>query len=536
MGAVPPPTSLADRYDAVIVGSGPNGLVAANLLADEGWRVVVLEAMSTTGGAVRSSELIESGFVNDHCSAFYPLAAASPVLARLDLGDHGLRWRHAPAVLAHPTLEGDGPELSRDLDVTAASLDADHPGDGDAWRSLHRRWDDLEPALLDLLFTPFPPVRGGAGLMRRLRPHDLVRFARFALLPVRRLGEEEFGGVAGRRLLAGAALHTDLGPEVNLSGFMGWLMCGLGQTYGFPVPEGGASALSGALVARLLAVGGEVHCDAPVRTVTVTSGRAVGVELADGTRVVAERAVLADVNAPLLYRRLVAAGDLPGSLLADLDRFQWDDATFKVDWTLDGPIPWRSAPARRAGTVHVAESVDELTVTSSELARHLVPAKPFLLVGQQSMTDATRAPAGKETAWAYTHVPRDVRGDAAGVLRGDWGPEDVERFAERIEDRIEALAPGFRDLVRGRHVMAPADLEADNPNLDTGSINGGTAALHQQLVFRPVPGSGRPSTPIKGLFLASGSAHPGGGVHGAAGSNAARAALSQDRRRRLARR
>ena len=197
MGPVPSPTTLADRYDAVVVGSGPNGLVAANLLADEGWRVVVLEAMPTPGGAVRSSELIESGFVNDHCSAFYPLAAASPVSRRLDLGAHGLRWRHAPSVLAHPTLEGDGPELSRSLDVTAASLDADHPGDGDAWRSLHRRWDDLEPALFRLLFTPFPPVRGGAGLLRRLPPRDLVRFARFALLPVRRLGEEEFGGRGG---------------------------------------------------------------------------------------------------------------------------------------------------------------------------------------------------------------------------------------------------------------------------------------------------------------------------------------------------
>lgn len=527
------PPSLTDRYEAVIIGSGPNGLVGANVLADAGWRVVVLEALHRPGGAVRSSELIESGYVNDHCSAFYPLAAASPAIRALGLHRYGLRWLHAPSVLAHPTTADPGPELSRDIDVTAASLDDEHPGDGDAWRRLHARWTGLEPALLAALFSPFPPLRGALGLLRRLRPHDLAAFARFSLLPVRRLGEEEFDGVYGPRLLTGAALHTDLAPEMNLSGFMGWLLCALGQSHGYPVPAGGASALTDALVARLREHGGEVVCDTPVARVLVRSCRAAGVELADGTLVHADRAVLADVNAPLLYRRLVAAGDLPARLLEDLDRFDWDHATFKVDWTLDGPIPWRSAPARRAGTVHVAEGVDELTVTASELARGLVPTDPFLLVGQQSMTDPSRAPAGKDTGWAYTHVPRRTRGDAAGVLDGDWSASDVERFASRIEDRIEALAPGFRDLIRGRHVMAPADLEADNPNLDTGSINGGTAALHQQLVFRPVPGLGRPSTPIAGLFLASGSAHPGGGVHGAAGANAARAALSQHRRRRL---
>ncbi|MCU1499847.1 MAG: crtI [Acidimicrobiales bacterium] len=515
--------------DAIVIGAGPNGLVAANHLADHGWRVVVLEASSTPGGAVRSAELIEPGYVHDLCSAFYPLAARSRALLDLSLEDHGLRWLHAPTVLAHPAADGSCPVLSRDLDVTAASLDADRVGDGDAWRRLYRRWIDLEPDLLDTFLSPMPPVRGSARLVRRLGVRELARFARFALLPVRRLGEEEFAGESARRLLAGAALHADMAPEAALSGFLGWLLCSLGQGDGFPVPEGGAQSVTAALVRRLEGLGGAVVCDAPVGRVVVEGGRARGVELVDGSPVVARRAVLADVNAPMLYRRLVAAEHLPSSVLADVDRFHWDDGTFKVDWTLDGPIPWSAEPARRAGTVHITEGVDALTVSTSELARGLVPADPFLLVGQQSMTDPTRQPAGRETAWAYTHVPRHVRGDAGGEVVGDWGPSDVARFTERIEARIEALAPGFGALVRGRHVLSPTAFEEENPNLDHGAINGGTAQLHQQLVFRPTPGSGRATTPVKGLFLASASAHPGGGLHGAPGRNAARAAVAADR-------
>lgn len=522
-----------DRVDAVVVGAGPNGLVAANVLADHGWSVVVLEATSAPGGAVRSSELIEPGYVADHCSAFYPLAAGSRALTDLRLGDHGLRWVHAPQVLAHPHADGSCPVLSRDLDTTASSLDELGPGDGDAWRALYQRWVDLEPHLLDTFLAPLPPVRSAAQLAARIGPRELARFARFCLLPVRRMGEEEFVGDGARRLLAGAALHADMAPEATLSGFLGWLLSSLGQGVGFPVPEGGAQSVTTALVRRLEARGGRVVCDSPVRRIVVEQGRAVGVELADGSPVRAGRAVVADVNAPMLYLDLVGAGHLSSAVVDDVGRFHWDDATFKVDWTLDGPIPWLAEPARTAGTVHVTEGVDALTVSASELARGLVPADPFLLVGQQSMTDATRQPAGKETAWAYTHVPRRVRGDAGGELVGDWGSDDVARFAARVEARIEALAPGFGSLVRGRHVQSPLGFEADNPNAPLGAISGGTAQLHQQLVFRPIPGLGRAETPIRGLFLGSSSAHPGGGLHGAAGRNAARAAIAAARRRSL---
>lgn len=384
-----------DAADAVIIGAGHNGLVAANNLADRGWSVVVLETSPAPGGAVRSSELVEPGFVADHCSAFYPLAAGSRALQDLDLEAEGLRWLHAPAVLAHPNADGSCPVLSRDLDTTAASVDALGPGDGDAWRRLYQRWVDLEPHLLDTFLSPMPPVR--------------------------RLGEEEFVGDGARRLIAGAALHADMGPEASLSGFLGWLLCSLGQGVGFPVPEGGAQSVTDALVRRLEAAGGRLVCDAPVARVVIEQGRAVGVELADGTPVRARRAVVADVNAPMLYLDLVGEDRLPPAVIADTKRFHWDDATFKVDWTLDGPIPWSAPEARTAGTVHVTEGVDALTTSAAELARGLVPADPFLPVGQQSMTDPTRQPAGKETAWAYTHVPREVRGDAGGEIAGDWG-------------------------------------------------------------------------------------------------------------------
>lgn len=517
--------------DAIVIGAGPNGLVAANLLADDGWSVLVLEAADEPGGSVRSAQLIEPGYLNDICSAFYPLATEGSPIDRLRLGDHGLRWLHAPLVLAHPSSDGTCPIISRDLDETAASLDALCAGDGGSWRDLVQRWDDLQPHLSHLIYRPFPPVSAAAGLLRHLAPRDLARFGRFLMLPARRMGDEEFDGPAARRLLAGCALHADLTPESTLSGFFGWLMCCLGQINGFPVPAGGAGAVTGALVARLEAGGGEVRCGAAVDRVEVERGRAVGVRLADGGTARAGRAVLADVNAPMLYTRLVQAGDLPDSVLGDIERFHWDDATFKVDWTLDGPIPWSSPEARRAGTVHVAEDTDALTVVASELARGLLPERPFLLIGQQSMTDPSRQPDGRETAWAYTHVPRSVRGDAAGELGAGWSTDDVEGFTDRIEGEIEALAPGFTRLIRGRHVLTPERFEAENPNLSSGAINGGTAQLHQQLVFRPVPGLGRATTPITGLYLASSSAHPGGGLHGAPGANAARCAIWQHRTR-----
>lgn len=521
------------NVDAVVIGSGPNGLVAANLLVDAGWDVVVLEAQAEPGGTVRTGEITIPGFRHDLFSAFYPLSVASPVLQRMGLEDFGLRWRRAPYALAHPTsADGRCAVIAPERSVTGQSLDEYAAGDSQGWEQFMAPWDSYGRTVVDALLSPFPPIRAGTRLAGRLKVHGLLELARMGLTPARRLAEEYFSGEGGALLLAGNALHTDLSPESAGSGMFGWLMCALAQNVGFPVPEGGAGSLSGSLVRRLESAGGQLQCGRTVGQVVVRDGRAVGVRTEDGEEVRVRRAVLADVAAPKLYSTLLSEVGLPEALQEDLRRFQWDAGTVKVDWALSAPIPWSAPDARKAGTVHVADSVNELTRWAADLATHTLPSRPFLLVGQQSMTDATRQPVGAETAWAYTHVPRRIDRDAGGEISGRWDEDDEAAITDRIERRLEDLAPGFRDSIIGRHVFTPRTLEAADANLDGGAINGGTSQLHQQLVFRPLPGLGRPGTFIDGLFLASASAHPGGGVHGACGSNAAHAALAADRARR----
>lgn len=512
--------------DAVVIGSGPNGLVAANLLADAGWNVEVLETQSRPGGAVRSDRGVAPDYVSDMFSAFYPLAAASPVIRALDLHTEGLRWSHAPSVLAHPLPDGRCAVLERSTDETAKGLELFAAGDGAAWSRMCGTWDRISAPLLDALFSPFPPLKAGAAVAKRLRGPAGLPLLRSLVLPARRLGEEEFRGEAGRLLLAGNALHADLAPEASGSGGFGWLLCMLGQRYGFPVPIGGAGSLSAALVRRLERRGGTVRCGQPVREVVVRGGRAVGVRTASGEAIPVRRGVLADVSAPDLYGNLVDEQHLPDRLLDSMRRFQWDFSTFKVDWALSGPIPWRAGAAAGAGTVHLADGVDDMTRFAAQLAARQVPDRPFTLLGQMTTADASRSPRGTESAWAYTHVPQTVVGDAGDDgIAGVWDEREQEAMADRMERHVERYAPGFRSLVRARRILAPPTLQELDANLHGGAINGGTANLHQQLVFRPVPGTGRPETPVRGLYLASASAHPGGGVHGACGANAARAAL-----------
>jgi phytoene dehydrogenase-like protein len=515
---------MTTTFDAVVIGAGPNGLVAANALADQGWSVIVLEAQPEPGGAVRSSEL-EPGFVGDRFSAFYPLSIVSPHLRALELERYGLVWAHAPSVLAHPTIDGPAAMLDRDMSTTASSLDAFCPGDGAAWIALQEEWCDVEAELIDAFMGRFPPVRPAARLVRRLGVVGTGELARRALLPVEQLAAERFGGAGAGLLLAGSALHADVTPGTALSGLLGWLLCGIGQRHGWPVPQGGSSALTAALVARLEGQGGVVQCGAEVVAVMTDAAGACGVRTSDGTVVRARHAVLADVVAPKLYCDLVDHRALPSSAADRMARYEPGSATFKVNWTLDGPIPWTDPTVCRAGTVHLAASLDELTMSAAQLRTGRLPDRPFVLLGQMSTADPTRSPPGTETVWAYTDVPHRVRGDAAGQLAGLGRRRDVEQFADRIEDRIVEHAPGFRDVVRHRWIQTPADMERDDANLIGGDKNLGTARLHQQLVFRPMLGFSRPETPVPGLFLASASAHPGGGVHGACGANAARAAV-----------
>jgi len=517
--------SGAGVFDAVVIGAGPNGLVAANQLIDRGWSVVVVEAEPEPGGAVRSGEVLEAGFVTDRFSAFYPLSIVSPHIAGLALEDHGLRWAQAPTVLAHPRLDAPAAVLSRDLAVTAGSLERFAPGDGERWCALQSEWDDVEDDLIATLMAPFPPVRAGLRLVRHLGLANATELARRAAMPVRRLAEERFEGDGAGLLLAGSALHADVTPDSVLSGLLGWLLTGIAQRHGWPVPIGGAGELTAALVRRFDALGGVVMCDRRVVEITTDAGGASGVRTDTGEQFDARHAVVADVVAPKLYGELLAHDDVPAALGRRIGRYQPGSATFKVNWTLDGPIPWSDRSVVGAGTVHLASSMDELTMSAAQLSTGRLPSHPFVLLGQMTTADSTRSPAGTESVWAYTDVPQTVRGDAAGELPGLDSAAAVEAFADRLQDRIELHAPGFGRLVRRRSVQSPNDLERSDANLINGDKNLGTAQLHQQLIFRPTLGLGRAETAIPKLFLASASAHPGGGVHGACGAHAARAAL-----------
>jgi phytoene dehydrogenase-like protein len=506
-------------WDAVVVGAGHNGLVAANLLADAGWSVLVLEANATPGGATRTAELAAPGFRSDLCSAFYPLTAASPTIAALGLDRYGLRWRHEHVPLVHVLPDGRTVTLSRDPAETAASVERYAAGDGERWLAEFTGWCRMKDAVLGSLLSPFPPVRAGAGLARRLGPAELLRFARFAVQSTRRYGQERFRGEGAQLLVTGNAMHADLTMDTSGSAILGWLLSMLAQDVGFPVAEGGAQSITDALVRRLEERGGEVRCGARVTGVEVRDGAAAGVRTADGDAHPAARAVLADVPAPALYQDLVGLEQLPGRVAADLANFRWDDSTVKVDWALSAPVPWTDQVVRRAGTVHLDLDLDGFGRFALDLASGRIPERPFILAGQMTSADPSRSPAGTETLWAYTHVPRGL----------SWTAERAAEVADRMQAAIERHAPGFATKVIGRAVSSPAGLQAENANLDDGALGGGTAALFQQLVFRPIPGLGRADTPIDRLYLASASAHPGGGVHGACGSNAARAALARNR-------
>lgn len=499
-----------ESVDAVVIGAGHHGLVSAAVLADAGWDVLVLEERDEVGGAVASREV--DGWVMDEFSACHPLGVASPVLTGLGLEDHGLSWAHAPRVVAHVGEDDDpGVVMERDPAATAATLEADHPGDGDAWVSMVEHWRTVREPLLAALLTAWPPVTDTARLVRRLGLSDSLDLARLALLPVDRLGRERFGGEAGRSLLAGNALHADISPTGAGSGLYGWMMTMLAQDVGFPSPRGGTGALAQALAARAQLSGVQIRTGDRVTRIETSGDRVQGVQTASGARVPA-RVVIADTSAPMLYGELL--DDVPAGIRARMDRFTWDLPTVKLNLGLSAPMPWTAAAARDTGVVHVGGDHRELVTWSAELSAGRIPHHPFALIGQMTTIDPSRSPAGTEALWLYTHLPRGLEDeDAAAELIG------------RSEQMLDRFAPGWRDLVVERWDQTPRSLAQADANLGRGAVGGGTMQLFQQAMWRPVTGLGGPRTYVRGLYLGSAAIHPGGGVHGGAGHMAAHAAL-----------
>jgi len=504
--------------DAVVVGSGPNGLAAAITLARAGRSVTVLEAAARAGGAVATEELTLPGFHHDTYSSVYPAAAASPVFAAMPLERHGLRWIHPPACFAHPLPDGRAATLYRDMEATVDSLDSVHPGDGERWREFAAPYLQNFPAVRATLLSGFPPVAGPMRMLAALGPRAVLDFVRLLFMPAQALGHEVFEGEGARAWLYGAAMHGDVPPTGAGSAIAGAYLNLLGHAVGWPSPAGGAGRLADALVGYLSELGGSVRTGAPVTRIAVEQGRVVGVELGDGERLSAPL-VVADVMPRALLT--LADGALDGHYAKSLRRFRHGQATLKVDWALDGPIPWTALGAREAGTVHVGGSETEVLETTGVVAG--LPERPFLLLGQQSLADPSRAPEGKHTAWAYTHGPHGV----------DWKAEQ-DRHVERVEAQVERFAPGFRDLILARHVLGPADLERRNANLVEGDVGGGSYTL-DQVIFRPLPSLSPYRTPVRGLYLGSAATFPGGAVHGVPGHAAARMALIEARLGRLPR-
>jgi phytoene dehydrogenase-like protein len=475
--------------DAVVVGSGPNGLAAAVMLAGAGLAVLVRERSDGVGGGARTLPLTLPGYLHDRCSAVHPLAVASPFFRRVDLAGRGLRWIEPPAAVAHPLDDGTAVLLLRSFEETGAQLGADAP----AWRAL------LEP--LARSFEPLLEETLGAVVHLPRRPLLLARFGLSALRPARALAEARFRGPRARALFAGLAAHAVLPLERSPSAAFGLILGAAAHAVGWPFPEGGAQRISDALAAVLRERGGRVETGAEVLALRdLPPARLVLLDL--GPRQVLR---LAGEELPARYRRALA-------------RFRYGPGAFKVDYALAAPVPWRARECARAGTVHLGGTLEEIAAAERAVAAGEMPERPFVLLAQHTPFDPSRAPPGRHTAWAYCHVPHGWRGDATAAL----------------EAQIERFAPGFRETVLARSARGTAELERENPNLVGGDVGGGENSL-LQLAFRPAARAVPWSTPLPGVYLCSASTPPGGGVHGMCGLGAARAALEWLRAARPAR-
>ena len=472
---------MPDACDAIVVGSGQNGLAAAITLARAGCSVRVYEANAMIGGGARSAELTLPGFLHDVCSAVHPLAAGSPFFKPLPLERFGLEWIQPEIPLAHPLDNGSAACVYRDLDFTAEQLGRDSRAYRRLMQPLAHNWEQLAVEFLQpMLHWPRHPI-------------TFTRFGISAICPATLLARFLFRHAPARALFAGIAAHSFLPLEGPVSSAFALVLGLAGHAVGWPVPRGGSQQISNALAGYLRELGGKIEVNRRVEN------------LNDLPK---SRAVLLDVSVWEFVR--IAGQQLPSRYRRSLESFRHAPGIFKIDYALSAPIPWKAGACCRAGTIHLGGTMDEIATAERHLSRGKIPEHPFVLVAQQSVFDQTRAPIGQHTLWAYCHVPFNCDHD----------------MSHRIESQIERFAPGFRDCILARHKMSAADLGKSNSNIAGGDINGGATNL-SQLVGRPVLSPTPYRTPIKGVYLCSSSTPPGGGVHGMCGYHAGRAALRE---------
>jgi len=470
------------EYDAIVVGSGPNGLAAAITLAQQGWRVQVLEAKETIGGGMRTAELTLPGFRHDICSAIHPLGMGSPFFQSLDLGAYGLEWIQPELPLAHPFEDGTAVELHQSLDATKSGLGRDGVAYGRLLGPIVRNWDAVAQEFLGPLRLPRHPL-------------VMAQFGLRALWPAKITAQVLFREDRSRAFFAGLAAHAIMPLEWPTTSAFGLMLGALGHVVGWPLPRGGSQAIADAMAAYLADLGGEI---------------VTGHEVISLRELPPARAILLDVTPRQVVQ--LAGDQLPAKYRRQLNKYRYGQGVFKIDWALSEPIPWRAKACRRAGTVHIGATLDEICASEQAAWRGEHNEKPYTLVTQQSLFDGTRAPAGQHTGWAYCHVPHGSTKDMTAV----------------IEKQIERFAPGFRDCILARQTMTAQDFQRYNPNYIGGDINGGVQNW-RQLFTRPVPRLDPYSTPLPNLFLCSSSTPPGGGVHGMCGFYAAQSVLKRQR-------
>lgn len=470
--------SRRSQYDAIVIGSGPNGLAAAITMAQAGRSVVVYEAKDTIGGGCRSAELTLPGFIHDICSAVHPLGVGSPFFQSIPLADYGLTWISSPAALAHPFDDGSAVLLQRSIEATATGLGPDARAYTRLMQPLVANWQKMVPSILGPLRIPAHPLA-------------LIRFGLPALLPARTLAERTFKDERARALFTGLAAHSIQPLEHPLTAAFGLVLGILAHVVGWPIPRGGSHVIVDAMADYLRSLGGEII---------------TGVEVKSLEMLPSATAYLCDITPRQILR--IAGNRLPRLYQQELAHYRYGPGVFKVDYALDGPIPWKARECLQAITVHVGGTMEEICASESAVGRGEHPGRPFVLVAQQSLFDPTRAPNGKHTAWTYCHVPNGSTYD----------------MTERIETQIERFAPGFRDRILARSITNALEYETYNPNYIGGDINGGIQNI-AQLFTRPAIRLNPYTTPAKGVYICSSSTPPGGGVHGMCGYWAAQSAL-----------